>query len=166
VRIVLMMLGAFVSVGLFSVGATSVLVGIAEEGTDDHVYDVVFVRDVEPCDENELYLSIEDGEALSCGVGLSMATRVDLPGFTEAQNDEVGELADQLGIDGLTGAEQHQIQDRVDELLATVPRARRGDYHPGIWGARRAWLGLSMVLASVLGMALALILGTRGATHS
>lgn len=44
---------------------------------------------------------------------MSMYTQANLPGFTEAQNDELEVLASDLGIDGLTVLEQKQIQARA-----------------------------------------------------
>lgn len=51
---------------------------------------------------------------------------------------------------GMSEADQRQFQDRVDQMLETVPREDRADYHPGIWGARRSWLGVGMIVGALV----------------
>ncbi|GAA4869854.1 hypothetical protein [Saccharopolyspora cebuensis] len=45
-------------------------------------------------------------------------------GFTGAQNDEVDVLAEELGEDSSSTAEQRRIQDLVAGHVATVPAGR------------------------------------------
>lgn len=44
---------------------------------------------------------------------MSMYTQANLPGFTDAQNDELDVLGSELGSGGLTAAEQRQFQGRA-----------------------------------------------------
>jgi hypothetical protein len=159
-RMVLTMLAVFACVALFAVGVPSVLVGIAEQRHADRAYVVGFVPGSRCGDDHELYLSVRDGEPLDCvSAGLSGSGRVRLPGFTDAQDEQVETLAEQLGTDGLSAAEQREIQDRVDKLTATVPPSARPYRDQAVWGAGRAWLGAGMAIAGILGAGAALILG-------
>ncbi|MQA11679.1 MAG: hypothetical protein GEU98_24645 [Pseudonocardiaceae bacterium] len=107
------------------------------------------------CDDaHELYLRIEDGAVVDCvPAGVTFGSgRVRLPGFTDAQNEQVRTLAERLGSSGLSAAEQREIQNRVDNLTAAVPSAERPYGDHAVSGADRTWLGVGMLVAALLGI--------------
>lgn len=154
VKLVIAIVAALGFAALFAYGATSVLVGIAEQRHLDGAYVVGFVPGSGCGDPHELYLSVEDGEVLDCvQAGMGGSGRVSLPGFTRAQNEQVQALAEERGQDGLSAADQREIQERVDRILATVPPSELPYHDQWTWGSNRAWLGAGMVAVAVLGFA-------------
>ncbi|MFJ3102180.1 hypothetical protein [Streptomyces sp. NPDC086835] len=160
-RLFVAVLVALVGVGLAAVGLSFVLVGLLEQRSAADMYEVAFQQVGDECrGGHELHLDIENGAPLDCvpSYVIGGSPRVDLPGFTEAQNDEVAALGGQLGSGGLTDAEQRLVQDRVDKIAATVPAADRPRpdsatvwlADAGVWGARRAWLGGGMVVVGIV----------------
>ena len=165
-RVLLLCVATVISVGLVAFGAVNVLFGVLQQREADGVYVVQFKRPGDECGgSSQMHLDVTDGEPLGCRPGYAGViggwARNDLPGFTDAQNEEILALAEELGSDGLSTAEQRQIQDRVDQITATVPAAERPDRKPGLWGARLAWLGGAMVVVGILGMVVALRLVIR-----
>lgn len=164
-RLLLACLVAIVSVGLVAFGGVSALAGYLDQREADRVYVVQFKRPGDECGAaRQMHLDVASGEPLSCRPGYAGViggyAMDDLPGFTDAQNDEILALAKSLGGDGLSTAEQGQIQDRVDQIAATVPAAERPDRKPGLWGARQAKLGGALALAGVVGLAVLVLLAT------
>jgi hypothetical protein len=167
VRLLLACLVAIVSVGLISFGGVSALAGYLDQREANRVYVVQFKRPGDECGgARQMHLDVTDGKPLSCRPGYAGVIggypRNDLPGFTDAQNEDVLTLAEGLGGDGLSATEQRQIQDRVDQIVGTVPAAERPDRKPGLWGARQAWVGGGLALAGVVGLAVLLLLAVRG----
>ncbi|MFI0357926.1 hypothetical protein [Actinomadura sp. 9N407] len=159
-RLILMLLAVLAGMALVVVGVPSVLVGIAEQRHIDRAYVVGFVPGSGCGDAHALHLSVRDGEPLDCvSAGLFGSGKVRLPGFTDAQNDQVDTLAEQLGSNGLSAAEQRAIQNQVDKLTATVPPSERPYHDQVVRGTGRAWLGAGMVIAGILGCVAALVLG-------
>jgi hypothetical protein len=161
-RVLVATLVAIVGVGLAANGLVFVLMGLLEQRSDGDMYEVAFQHVGDECrGGHELHLDIENGAPLDCVPSYVMggSPRVELPGLTDAQNDEVAALGGQLGSGGLTDAEQRRIQDRVDALAATVPAGDRPrpdsatvwPAEAGVWGARRAWVGGGMVAVGVVG---------------
>jgi hypothetical protein len=150
------LVGLLVALGctaLFVGGAATAFVGFADQNVANHIYKVGFKHAGDECGAESLVLSIEDGAPLVCGpIGMPLQRqKVDFPGFTDAQNDEVFTLASELGSGGLSAAEQRQIQDWVDRLAAAVAPADRPQ-RSGLWGARLGWLGIGMVAISIVGL--------------
>lgn len=152
-RVVLMFLAALGCAGLFAVGVPFVLVGLAEQGHLDDAYVVGFVPGAGCDDGHELYLRVEDGAVLDCVLSgvTSGSGRVSLPGFTDAQEEELAALAARFGADGLSAGERREIQSRVDAYAAEVPEERRPYGAEVVSGVGRIWLGGGMVLAALLG---------------
>lgn len=140
---------------LFAIGGVSVLIGLAEQDHADEAYVVGYVPGAGCDDAHELYLRTEDGAILDCvSAGISFGSgRISLPGFTDEQNARVGTLNDQLGQDGLSVADQREIQFTVDKLAAAVPPAARPYGDQSVWGAARAWLGGALIATAILGAA-------------
>ncbi|WP_155058503.1 hypothetical protein [Streptomyces blattellae] len=162
-RVFLASLAAVGGVGLAAAGLVFVPIGVLEQRSAGDMYEVAFQQVGDECSGgHELYLDIENGTPLDCvpSYVIGGSPRVDLPGFTEAQNDEVARLGRQLGSEGLTDAEQHRIQNRIDEIAAAIPDADRPlpdsatvwPADAGVWGARRAWLGGGMIAVGILGI--------------
>ncbi|MFC0529719.1 hypothetical protein [Phytohabitans kaempferiae] len=165
-RLLLACLVAIVSVGLVAFGGVSALVGLLDQRAADRVYVVQFKRPGDDCGgARQMHLDVTTGKPLSCRPGYAGAiggyARNDLPGFADADNEDVLALAETLGADGLSTAEQREIQDRVDQIVTTVPDAERPDREPGLWGARQAWLGGGLVAAGVVGLVALLLLAIR-----
>ncbi|HVV23721.1 MAG TPA: hypothetical protein VHF06_30080 [Pseudonocardiaceae bacterium] len=156
-RILLLTLGLLVVAGLGAFGAVSIVVGFAEQHAADDTYVVGFANPGADCGEGAQSFDVATGAALSCvpeGAGAG-SDRADFPGFTDAQNDQVTQLAKDLGADGLSLADQQRLQHLVDTLAATVPPARRPHYDEGVsleplWGAALAWVGGGTVVVCVL----------------
>jgi hypothetical protein len=164
VRLFLLCLAGIVSVGLVAFGGVGALVGFLDQRVADQTYVVQFKRPGDDCGgARQMYVDVTDGKTLACRPSYALSGRsgTSLSGFTEAQNDEVRALAEELGRDGLSAAEQREIQDRVDQILTTVPAAERPDRRPGLWGARQAWLCGALAMAGVLGIITVMILASR-----
>lgn len=167
-RILLMMLGAIGSVALFAVGVPMVLIGFAEQGHLDEAYVVGFVPGAGCDDGHELYLDVEDGAVLDCvpsGV-TSGSGRVSLPGFTDAQEEELAALAARFGVDGLAPGERQELQSLVDEFAATVPAEKRPYGDEAVSGTGRVWLGGGMIVAALAGTAATFRFGPPPTDHS
>jgi hypothetical protein len=153
-RVLLVMLFALGCAGLFAGGVLFAVDGFAEQRSADRAYVVGFQTAGTECGTYGLHLNSGDGTPLTCvpvGVRPAPGQRAGLRGFSDAQYDEVMTLAARLGSGGLSATEQRQIQDRVDQFAAGVPPADRPFPDSGLWGARRGWLGVGMLVASVLG---------------
>lgn len=160
-RILLAMVLALGGIGLMATGLPFVLIGVLEQRSAGDMYEVAFQRVGQECSGgHELHLDVDSGTPLDCvpSYFLGGSPRVDLPGFTDAQNDEVAELGERLGGEGLTEAEQRRIQDRVDAFVAAVPDGDRPipdsatvwPADAGVWGTRRVWLGIGAAVLGVL----------------
>ncbi|MER7011121.1 hypothetical protein ABT324_06820 [Saccharopolyspora sp. NPDC000359] len=165
-RLLLGILVAFGCVALTATAGVSVLVGIAEQRHADRAYVVGFVPGAGCDDGHELYLRTRDGAVLDCvTAGLLGSRRVNLPGFTEEQEEQVEELVEDLGGDGLSVAEQAEVQGLVDRLVAQLPPEQRlyGEYE--VWGSGRIWRGVRMALAGVIGLVVVFWLIARSGTR-
>ncbi|MGK5553314.1 hypothetical protein ACSNOI_17015 [Actinomadura kijaniata] len=161
-RATLAMILGLAGAALFAVSVPFTLVGIAEKRHADRAYVVGFVPGDGCGDAHELYLHVDDGKPMDCvAPGMSGSGRVRLPGFTTDQNDQVRTLAQRLGHDGLSAAEQREIQHRVDELAATVPPSKRPYGKQAVSGAGRIWLGAGMALTGLLGLGATLWLAAK-----
>ena len=153
-RVLLALILALGSVALLVGGFVLGLIGFAELNADNQTYKVEFKNSGAECGQGTLRLDLDDGSPLYCGVGRPISPPdVSLPGFTQAQNQEVLSLARDLGNGGLSAADQREIQTLVDGFAATVPDAARPD-HPSIWDPNYAWLGVPMFLAGAVGLIL------------
>jgi hypothetical protein len=164
VRLFLLCVAGIVSVGLVAFGGVGALVGFLDQRVADQTYVVKFNRPGDECGgARQMHLDVADGKPLACrpGYAIGGSSRGTLAGFTEAQNDEVRALAEELGGDGLSAADQREIQDRVDQILTTVPTAERPDRKPGLWGARQAWLCGGLAVAGLLGTITVMLLASR-----
>jgi hypothetical protein len=156
-RLLLACLAMFVCISAVAFGGVGALVGYLDQREADGFYVVQFKRPGDKCGSSrQMHLDVADGKPLGCRpgyAGFAGGSRGSLSGFSPAQNEEVRTLAEELGADGLSDAEQRQIQARVDQILTTVPAAERPDRKPGLWGARLAWLCGGMAVAGILGIA-------------
>jgi hypothetical protein len=151
------MLGFVALLSMGVAGATAIVVGIAEQHAAENTYVVGLSRPGADCGSGAVGFDVSDGAVLSCELaGFPAGSDVaDFPGFSDAQNQEVTDLAKQLGGDGLSTADQQQIQGLVDQFAATVPAAQRPHYDEGVsveplWGAGLAWVGAAALAVSVL----------------
>lgn len=111
-------------------------------------HDVTFARPGDDCG-GVVTLNIEDGTRLWCSAVGPVTPPSDprgLDGFGEEQNNEVLALAEELGGNGLSEADQRQIQDRVDEIAATLSLEEQ-KLIPGPSGVDRVLLGAVMLAA-------------------
>lgn len=137
---------------LFLGGGLFVVVGVAEVMRDAERHDVQFARPGDECDGGRLKVDVEDGAPLVCTVGtpLEQPQFGRLPGFSDAQQQEVEFLIRNLGSDGLSDDEQRRIQAVVDRIAATTPPARDGIV-PGPYGAQRIVVGVLMLVVLAVG---------------
>jgi hypothetical protein len=147
------LLACLAMIAAFAGGWPLLIAGFGQQREADNIYTVDFRHDHDDCGASKLTIDLDTGRALQC-VPLGVRPDdggADLPGFTDAQNEQVIELAVKLSPDGLTAPERQQIQDLVDKFAATVPAAERGDRHSGLfWGARLAWMGVALELVALL----------------
>lgn len=93
------------------------------------------------------------------------------PGFTNTQDQQVTDLAQQLGSNGgLSVADHLQIQRLAGSLAATVPESRRPHNDEGVsfellWGASLVWGGGAVVAPCVLACVLVTWLPGRLERH-
>lgn len=151
-RLALLILMPLVTVGLLLAGAAFIIIGVMEQNEAEHTYVVGFVPGASCDDDNGLYLGTEDGVVWECAPsyysGITGAD-VDLPGFTELQNQHIAGLASQLGQDGLTTAEQTEIQHNVNRIATGLPPEALPYGTDLLWGANRAWIGGLMVACAL-----------------
>ncbi|UJW36970.1 hypothetical protein L3Q67_45450 (plasmid) [Saccharothrix sp. AJ9571] len=151
-RVLLMLLGALGAVASGVFGFLFVVVGWAEQHHIDSAYVVGFVPGADCGDGHELYLRVEDGAIVQCvqgGPGVFGSGAASLHGFTDTQNQELTRLAAELGSDGLSAAEQREIQQNVDEAAATVAPTNRPYGDQAVSGAHRMWLGAGMIVIGI-----------------
>lgn len=152
-----MMIRTVVLIASFVVGIAGLVaafVGIADQNAANNTYVADFASPGDGCGSAEVHFNEDGGGVLAC-VG-SGESSVDFPGFTDEQNDEVESLALTLGEDRLSETDQERIQERIDDIAATVPQSDRPRYDPTVsigpvWGAGLAWTGGGALLLGVLG---------------
>lgn len=157
-RVLLLVVGMIVVLGLGAFAAVSILMGFAEQRAADKTYVLTFSSPGARCDSGQQAFDVTTGEALACtphGIGGARINAAHLPGFTDKQNEQVTQLAKDLGTDRLSVADRQRIQQLVDEFAVTVPAADRPHYDEGVslgplWGAGLAWTGVGVVVACVL----------------
>jgi hypothetical protein len=147
------LLACLAMVAAFAGGWPLLIAGFGQQREADNLYTVDFRHDHDDCGASKLTIDLDTGRALQC---VPLGVRPydggsDLPGFTDAQNEQVIALSEKLSRDGLLPPERKQIQALVDKFAATVPAAERGDRHSGLlWGARMAWTGVALELIALL----------------
>jgi len=122
--------------------------GFVDQYASHYTYKVGFKHPGDDCGNNELAVDLTDGAPLECssiGVPSYGTPKVDLPGFSDEQDDEVLQLSTQLGAGGFTAAEREQLQGKVDQIVASLPPERLPQRF-WLWGWKLGTLGL-MVLA-------------------
>lgn len=143
-----------VLVGVVLIGAGLVAVIVGGAGGPDTSYVADFGRPGEDCGSGRVHFDAYDGKVLRCAPGGGAS--VSFPGFTEAQNEEIEALAEELGVDILSEADEVQIQHRIDEIAATVPESARPQpegFGP-LRGAGLAWAGGALIAVGLLGVVL------------
>jgi len=142
---VLLVLGCGLGLtGLFGGGLGVAFWGFADQYAAHYTYKVGFKHPGDDCGNNELAVDLSTGEPLGCaphGFQSLSSVRVELPGFSDQQNEDVLTLSRQLGAGGFTSAEREQLQRKVDQLVASLP-ADRLPKHEWLWGWRLGVLGL------------------------
>lgn len=153
---VLALLVLLAFVGLLMGGLWLTTTGIGNWVEAREAYDVTFTDD-EPgdeCGDHGLIFDVDDGERLFCS-HLPGGSRLgppeppqDFDGFSDEEFADVLLLSQDLGVGGLSSADQDQIRERIDQIVSTIPPAERA--HPD-GGKRAAWqmLGGIAMLAVV-----------------
>jgi hypothetical protein len=138
--------------GVLLLGIACLITGVAQRGDVHDAYQIEFGRTGHTCNQYlDVHLSSDTGQPLDCtSLDTSFGAGVAFSGFTAEQNEEIAALAKRLGSDGLTGAEQQQIQGRVSQLAATVPKDKQPYHYSGLWGAGLAWTGGGIIAAGLL----------------
>ncbi|OLF15458.1 hypothetical protein [Actinophytocola xanthii] len=146
--------------GVLLLGFACLVTGIGQRGDVRNAYEVGFGQSGDRCEASvDVHLDVETGEAMSCtNLNTSFGAPFAFSGFTAGQNEEVAALVERLGDGGLSEGEQRRIQDRVDELAATVPAENRPYHYSGLWGTGLALLGGGIIVA---GLVLFLLLRRR-----
>jgi hypothetical protein len=156
IRILLSVLANLVALGAFVLGAVAVVAGIAEQHAANNTYVVTIATSGDDCGANKVAFDV-GGNLLSCAnpVVPPSDTVARFPGFTDEQDQQITDLAHQIGANGsLSDAGLAEIQTQVDKFAATVPEAKKPHYDEGVsveplWGA---WLAVVGGLAAVLGL--------------
>ncbi|GAB3936952.1 hypothetical protein GCM10029976_049300 [Kribbella albertanoniae] len=141
---------AVIGLTAMAVGSfTAAFYGFVEQYAAHYDYVVGFKKPGDSCGNNNLSVSRVTGEPLGCGI---LGKPGKLPGFTDEQNAEVIALSKELGADGFQPGEREQVQQRVDQIVASLP-PERVPQHPWFWGWKVAVagvLGLLVVAGVVL----------------
>lgn len=149
--------GVFVAAGSLAY----LIVGIAEQNAISQTYVVGFGAPGEDCPRGEAFFDKSTGESLDCvqagAFGTSQAT---LPGFSDEQNERMNALAGELGADGLSEADQEEIQALVDTYAETVPASKQPHYDEGVYAFGLYGTRLAVVSGVVGLLALAAIGGS------
>lgn len=135
----------------FAGGFPLMIAGFGQQRETGNTYVVDYRHNGDDCGSSKLTIDLDTGRALAC-VPLGVRPYDDgaeLPGFSDAQNEQVIALSEKLSPDGLVAGERDQIQALVDKFAATVPAAERPDRNAGRWGAL-GWLGVALELLVVL----------------
>lgn len=118
----------------FAAGVAYLIVGIAEQNAINQTYVVGFAGPGDDCPRGEAFFDESNGESLDCVQrGFTAGGESELPGFTDKQNQTMVALASSLGVDGLSAAEQQEIQDLVDTYAASVPESKQPHYDEGVY---------------------------------
>ncbi|MEU8222799.1 hypothetical protein [Kribbella sp. NPDC048915] len=121
-------------------------------------YKVGFRSSGDDCGIEKVEISVRSGKPLFCttpGVIVPSTWKASFTGFTDDQNADVFELALELAKDdGLSEADQRQIQFRVDAYAGTVPPERRRQ-HPSWSGKNRVATGVIALSLGAAGLAVA-----------
>jgi hypothetical protein len=144
-----------VLVGVVMIGAGLVAVIFGGAGGADTSYVADFGRPGEDCGPARVHFDRYNGKVLRCAPGGGAS--VSFPGFTEAQNKQIEALAEELGADILSEADEVQIQQRIDEIAVTVPESARpqpAGLGP-LRGAGLAWTGGALIAVGLAGVVLA-----------
>lgn len=139
-------------------GFVAVIAGLAEQNAADSSYSAEFGSPGDDCGSGGEHFNEANGQVLACAGGASPEATVSFPGFTAAQDKEIEALAQSLGTDGLSEADQDLIQQRIDEFAATVPESDRPHHDEGMFGPLRgtglAWTGGAALVLGGLGAVL------------
>jgi hypothetical protein len=155
-KVLLAILANVALLAAFVFGVVGLIAGIAEQHAANNTYVVTLATPGDDCGANTVAFDAS-GNVLSCTtVGLPSTDSVaSFPGFTDAQDQQITDLAQRLGADGgLSDAGLAQIQQQVDKIAATVPADKKPHYDEGVsveplWGAWLAVVG-GVLLASSL----------------
>jgi hypothetical protein len=145
-------------VPLFAV--VSVIIGISQQVTYNHTYEVRFNVSGQECDPDTVTFSMTDGSVLDCGLKGTVPmgpVDADFPGFSKAQDQAVMALAKQLGGDRIQEDDMSRIQERVDQIADTRPPESRPSYHQGLrigplWGRSLAFAGGAVIVAILIAL--------------
>lgn len=157
--------GLFLAIlaGVFVVAGSLayLIVGLAEQNAMSQTYVVGFGAPGEDCPRGEAFFDETTGKSLDCvqtgGFGSGQAS---LPGFSDEQNQSMTTLAGELGADGLSAADQQEIQALVDTYAATVPASEQPHYDEGVYAFGLYGTRLAVVSGAVGLLALAAIGGS------
>ncbi len=142
------LLAVIAVIGLALGSLMLVLYGFVEQYASHYTYVVGFKKPGDDCGNNKLSVSRVTGEPLGCGI---LGVPGKLPGFTDEQNAEVIALSKELGADGFQPGEREQVQQRVDQIVTSLPPDRLPQ-HPWLWGWKLGVTGLfgAAVVAGVV----------------
>ena len=138
---------------VFVAGLFALLFGSADQHAANRTYIAYFGSAGDEC-EARVHFDKATGQVLDCAGSDFTVKR---PGFTKAQNAEIEALAKELGADSfmLDESDQVRIQQRIDDIAATLPESVRRDGALSLgplWGADLAWTGVAAIVLSLLGM--------------
>jgi hypothetical protein len=156
-KVLVLVLALLVVIGAVGVGLAFVLDGIGEQHAGDNAYTITFGHPGGDCaDPEAVIIDVDNGQPLFCaavggGVGPPINQIVAVPGFSDDQNREITELAESLGAHGLSATAQGQIQDRMNQLAATLAPADRPGHGAVLWGSVRAWTGAGLIIVGIVG---------------
>jgi hypothetical protein len=152
-KVLLAILGAFAMIATFAFGVMGVIAGIGEQHAANNTYVVTIATPGDDCGANKVAFDVS-GNVLGCSApGLSTGDSVArFPSFTDAQDQQITDLAHQLGASGLSAGGLAQIQQQVDKIAATVPAGQKPHYDEGVSvePLRGGWLAVvgGVLLAS------------------
>jgi hypothetical protein len=119
-KFLLILLGVLALMAAFGGGITMAFLGFVSEYADNYTYKVGFKHPGDACGNNKVAFDVVGGAPLTCGFGLHRK----LPGFTEAEDDELVKMAKQLGTDGIDAASAAVVHGLEDGCRRTDPGGR------------------------------------------
>jgi hypothetical protein len=128
--------------------------GCAQSSDVRDRFTVRFTHQNADCSDDEtvfLYLDTATGQPMGCRlVGFALGGGDDGPKYFDyQQSEQVLALAARLGKDGLSDADQRQIQGLVDSIAARLPQARVPYQYTGLWGRGLSLAGLVIAVLAI-----------------
>lgn len=155
-KVLLLLLGVLAMMAAFVFGLMGLIAGIAEQHAANNTYVVTIAAPGDDCGANKVAFD-GSGNVLGCSTaGVPLSDPVArFAGFSDAQDQQVTDLAHRVAANGLSNAGLARIQAQVDKIAETVPADKKPHYDEGVsveplWGGWLAVVGGVLLVSSVV----------------